>query len=155
MKIQDFSSVFLVLSMFSTLAMADSALLGMLTNRLGVNEQQASGGISALMEIAKKQLSGTDYAHLLSSAPDLGALAKTNPAATTPKSKDPSTSWMSAASSMLGVSSLNQLAQLTQTFSQYGLSADMIGKFVKTALDYVQTTGGADLTKILAGAFKF
>jgi len=155
MKIRYLSSVSLVLflGMSGTSVAADSGLLGMLTSRLGISEQQAGGGINALMEMAKKQLSGTDYTRLLSSAPDLGTVA--NSVTTTPKSKDPSASWISTAGSMLGISNLNQLTQLTQTFSQYGLSADMIGKFVKTVLDYVQTTGGSDLTKMLAGALKF
>jgi len=135
------------------MALDSSALLGMLTGQLGVTEQQAGGGIGALMNVAKQNLSGSDYTQLLGGAPDLGALAGI--AAPAPA---PSTGGLGglfgSASSLLGGQSqgLGQLAQLTQAFSQLGLSPDMVGKFAKVALNYVQGSGGTALMQLLAGA---
>jgi len=145
----------LLLSGFAapTMALDSDGLLGMLTNQLGVTEQQASGGIGALMGVAKQNLPGSDYTQLLGGAPDLSTLA----GAAAPVAASGSGGLgglFGSAGSLLGGQnqSLGQLAQITQSFSQLGLSPDMVGKFAKVALDYVQGSGGTALMKLLAGA---
>jgi Protein of unknown function VcgC/VcgE (DUF2780) len=128
-------------------------LMEMLTGQLGVSQQQASGGIGALLDVAKQNLAGADYGRLMAGAPDLATLAgAAAPAA--PQSSGGLGGLLGSAHSLLGGSSggLGQMARLTQTFHQLGLSPDMVGKFAKVAMDYVQGTGGSALTKLLAGA---
>lgn len=139
-------------------ALDSSGLLGMLTGQLGVSEQQASGGINALMDVVKQNLPGGDYSQLIGGAPDLGALAKAD--APAPAAPQGSSGWgglLGSAGSLLGGQhqALGQAAQLTQSFSQLGLSTDMVGKFAKVAMDYVQGSGGTGLMKLLAKALPF
>lgn len=136
------------------LALDTGSLLSMLTSQLGVSEQQAGGGIGALMDVVKQNLAGSDYTQLIGGAPDLGTLAQS---ATPPAPEQSSSGWgglLGSAGSLLGGQhqALGQAAQLTQTFSQLGLSADQVGQFAKIALQYVQGSGGTGLMKILAGA---
>lgn len=131
-------------------------LLSMLTNQLGVNEQQAANGIGALMNLAKQHLATNDYTRLLTNSPDLATLTNS---ATPPQPTSPSSGLgaiLGYATSILGSQGgLTDLVQLTQSFLQLGLSADMVGKFFKIALNYVQGTGGLELMNLLAGALKF
>jgi hypothetical protein len=134
-------------------AATNLGLLSMVTSQLGVSEQQATAGISALMGLVKQNLSATDYATLIGGAPDLGAVAN----ATAPDAAPaPSSSggWLESIGSMLGYKSVGQMAQLAETFSQLGLPADMVAKFLKVALEYVQGTGGSALVGLMSGALK-
>jgi hypothetical protein len=134
-------------------AATNLGLLSMVTSQLGVSEQQATAGISALMGLVKQNLSATDYATLIGGAPDLGTVAN----ATAPDAAPaPSSSggWLESIGSMLGYKSVGQMAQLAETFSQLGLPADMVAKFLKVALEYVQGTGGTALVGLMSGALK-
>ena len=51
-------------------------MVAKLVSDLGVTEAQAEGGVQAILATAKGRLSGADYAKLLDSAPDLGALGE-------------------------------------------------------------------------------
>lgn len=150
-------SVFtLLLSGFAIPASAITGnLLGMLTSQLGINEQQATQGMAALMDLAKQHLSTTDYTKLLSGAPDLGTLSKAAEAFAKPQVATITGSLLGYAASYLGGDSANQMAQMVHTFAQWGLTADMVSKFLKIALDYVNIVGGPDLMKILSGALQF
>ena len=48
--------------------------------------------------------------------------------------------------------SLGGLSSLAGPFASLGMSPDMVGKFVPTILDYVQSTGGTDAFTLLKGA---
>lgn len=161
-------------------AAANNALLGMLTTQLGINEQQASGGIKAIMDLAKQHLSDADYARILAAAPDLGALLAppaapvsavapattatsptpvvTAPADAASPAKEPSTTealLQYAGSWFGGTSSLGQMAQLAQVFTQLGIPADTVAQFMQIALGYVNSTGGQEVMNLLSGALKF
>jgi hypothetical protein len=129
-----------------------TGLLGMLTHQLGISEQQASGGIGALMNVVKQNLAAGDYRRLLGGAPDLGTLAGAAPPAAAPAPSGGMGGLLGSAGSLLGHPGLNQMGQLTQSFAGLGLSPDMVAKFAKVALQYVQGSGGADLMKLLARA---
>jgi len=150
-------SVFtLLLSGFAVPASAiTGSLLNMLTGQLGITEQQATQGMAALMELAKQHLSTTDYTKLISGAPDLGALAKAAAAFAKPQAATTTGALLGYAASFVGGDSANQMVQMAHTFSQWGLTADMVGKFLKIALDYVNSVGGPELMKILSEALPF
>jgi hypothetical protein len=105
-------------------------LLGAATGQLGVSEEQASGGMGALLGTAKENMGGSKYGELLSMVPGLAGLAG--------DAGGSAGGLMGAASSALGGGSgLGQAAQLTDTFKGLGLSPDMVGKFAEVALDYL------------------
>jgi len=49
---------------------------------------------------------------------------------------------------------LGNLAQLAGGFSQLGLSADMVGKFLPIVLSFVQSQGGDSLKGLLENVLK-
>lgn len=109
------------------------------------------------MDLAKQHLSGVDYTRILSGVPALGAaIAAVSPAlAQAPVASSGGVDWLGHISYWTGNTKLGQMAQLAQIFSQLGLSSDMVGKFLKITLDYVQGSGGTNLMGLLAGALKF
>jgi hypothetical protein len=161
LKAQIFKLV-LMISLFcsfsSNSTAATNQLVQMLTSQLGVTELQATQGMNALINLAKQHISTVDYAKLINGVPELSTLiaaaTATAPTTSVPANAAATNDWLNYATSMLGNKSVSDLVLLTQTFSQWGLSADMVGKFFKIALDYVNGIGGAELMKILAGGLQ-
>ena len=54
-------------------------LVGLLTDQLGVTENQASGGAGALFKMAKDSLSETDYGKVADAIPGIGSLIQSAP----------------------------------------------------------------------------
>ncbi|KOR33334.1 hypothetical protein TI05_01640 [Achromatium sp. WMS3] len=133
----------------TTTSVITKSLVSMITSQLGVSEKQAMAGISAIMTLVKQNLSATDYAALIGGAPELGKAAQNGVSANN------SGGWLASIGALLGYKNIGQMAQLTQIFSQLGLSPDMVAKFIKVALQYVQGSGGSNLMGIMAKALKF
>ena len=62
---------------------------------------------------------------------------------------------MGSASSLLGgsSSSLGDMAGMASSFSDLGMSPDMVSQFVPVILDYAQTAGSDQAMQLLQGAF--
>jgi hypothetical protein len=139
---------------FSTAYAAASELVGALTQKLGVTEQQATGGAGAIFGLAKSKLSPDQFGQVASVVPGMDGLLQAAPTGgATGGMADAATS---AASSMMGKSgeSLGGLASLAGPFAQLGMSSDMVGKFVPVVLDYVGGKGGSSIQGLLAGVLK-
>jgi hypothetical protein len=136
--------------LFTTAGAAEGGLVDSLVSSLGVTKEQAAGGAGALLDLARKQLSAEDFSKVKEAIPDAGALVDT-----VPKGGDMSKA-LGNASSMLGGAggSLEGLAGLAGTFSQLGLNADMVGKFVPVLLDFAQGAGGDSVMNLLQGVLK-
>ena len=136
--------------LFTTAGAAEAGLVDSLVSSLGVTKEQAAGGAGALLDLAKKQLSAEDFSKVKEAIPDAGALVDA-----VPKGGDMSKA-LGDASSMLGGAggSLEGLAGLAGTFSQLGLNADMVGKFVPVLLDFAQGAGGDSVMNLLQGVLK-
>ncbi len=153
-------SRFLLLGIFTLLpALSFGAdlggLVGALTSQLGVSQEQASGGIGALLGSAKGQMGDSKYGDLLSKAPSLNGLATD----TASSSDSGGSSWggyMNQASSLLGGGeTMSQMTKLAETFDGLGLGPDMVGKYSKVALDYVQGEGGTGAMDLLKSGLSF
>ncbi|WP_256582214.1 DUF2780 domain-containing protein [Pseudomonas sp. MYb185] len=121
-------------------ATAQSAELVTRLTDLNVSSEQAVGGTSALLSLAKNQLPSTDYSQLLSSVPALsnlagndlgnqvgavsGLLGKTNPLA------------KSAAQS-----EMHSLTDVGNAFSALGMDASMVSQFAPTLLQFIGNQG--------------
>ena len=128
-----------------------SGLIAALTQNLGVTEQQAEGGSGAIFQYAKGRLSPDEFSSLSSAVPGVGDLLAKAPAG----GSGGTGGMLGQASSMLGggaSDSLGGLSSLAGPFASLGMSPDMVGKFVPTILDYVQSTGGTDAFTLLKGA---
>ena len=121
-------------------ATASSAELVSKLTDLNVSTEQAVGGTSALLDLARNQLPSTDYAQLLNSVPALhnltdnslasqagavsGLLGKANPLA---KSAVPS--------------DMNSLTDVGSAFSALGMDAGMVSQFAPVLLQFIGNQG--------------
>jgi len=122
-----------------------SKLIGSLTDLLGVNKEQATGGAGAVFREAKNNMSAGDYSQLLSAIPGIDSLIQAAPQASGLAGK---------ATSLFGSSSnsLQGLSALTDSFSKLGLSPEMVNKYVDVVLDFVQSEAGQQTMTMLKSA---
>lgn len=127
-------------------------LINQLTQQLGINQQQASGGLGLIMGMARQKLGG-----------DFGSLAQHLPGVDKLISSAPQPSGAAGAASAVGggiggalgaiggllggkaggaLGQLGNLASLAGGFKQLGLDAGMIGKFAPIVLNFFQSKGG-------------
>lgn len=131
---------------FSTAAQAQD-LVSMLTDQLGVSNEQASGGAGAIFDYAQNNLSADDFSTVASGVPDMDNLLS---AAPEPKKE----STMGKVGSMLGDSGgLGGLASLASSFESLGLDADMVSKFMPIVNDYIGSVSGEQALGLLKGLF--
>jgi|APTNR8051073442_1049403.scaffolds.fasta_scaffold00086_44 hypothetical protein len=125
-------------------------LIAQLVSQLGVQEGQAKGGAGLLLKMAQSKLGG-DFSKVSAAVPGLQDLIKSAPEA-------------GGAGKLLGglvgalgggkAGGLADLASLAGGFSQLKLDPQMISKFVPVILSFVQSKGGQDVVKLLAGVLK-
>jgi hypothetical protein len=130
----------------SNQASADtSKLIGSLTDLLGVSKEQAEGGAGAVFREAKNNMSAGDYSQLLSAIPGIDSLIKSAPEVS---------GLAGSASSLLGGSSgsVKGMSALADSFTQLGLSPDMVNKYVDVILNYVQSEAGQQTMTMLKSA---
>jgi len=137
--------VILAMGIFSItgLVFADtSKLIGSLVDKLGVSEEQATGGAGAIFKEGKNNMSSDDYSQLLNAVPGIDSLISAAPQAGGLGGK---------ASSLLG-GSAGSMAGLADSFSKLGLSPEMVNQFVPIVLDFVQSEGGQQTMTLLKNA---
>ena len=125
-------------------------LIAQLVSQLGVQEGQAKGGAGLLLKMAQSKLGG-DFSKVSAAVPGLQDLITSAPEA-------------GGAGKLLGglvgalgggkAGGLADLASLAGGFSQLKLDPQMISKFVPVILSFVQSKGGQDVVKLLAGVLK-
>ena len=126
-------------------------LIGLLTQGLGVNEDQAKGGAGLIFQLAKQQLGDGDFVQVANAVPGLDDLLGAAP--------QEETGMMGAIGGLAGalgggggsLGTLAGLASLAGGFGQLGLQPDMIGQFVLIILSFVQNQGGDNIKDLLAG----
>lgn len=130
----------------SSQASADtSKLIGSLTDLLGVNNEQATGGAGAIFREAKNNMGSGDFSQLLNAIPGIDSLIQAAPQASGLAGK---------ASSMFGTSSgsLQGMPALTDSFAKLGLSPEMVNKYVDVVLDFVKSEAGQQAMTMLKSA---
>ena len=128
-------------------AFAGADLVSMLTKELGVTSEQATGGAGAIFDFAKGKLSADDFSKVAAAVPNMDTLLKAAPEAGGGLTKK--LGGLTGAGGSLG-----GLASLAGSFSKLGLNADMVSKFVPQILSFVESSGGADVMKILQGVLQ-
>lgn len=128
---------------------ASSGLIGMVTDRLGVTDTQASGGLGALFSVAKQQLSGNQFSQIASAVPGMDGLLAAAPAAAT----ESKSGGLLAQAGQYG-KALQGASYLNGAFKQLGLSPEMISSFADIAGQYLQSSSpaAAGLLKQVTGA---
>ncbi len=131
-------------------------LINILTQQLGVNTQQATGGLGLLMGAAQQKL-GPNFSEIAKVLPGVEGVIQQAP--------KPQAVGLGA-SGLLGtigglmggkggaLGSLGSLASLAGGFQQLGLKPDMVGKFLPVVLDFVKSKGGDAPKALLENALK-
>jgi len=111
-------------------------LLGMLTSKLGLNDQQAQGGLGSMLTLAKEKLPAAGFTKIANLVP--GA-----------------TKYMDMAKSLGAVvGPLKNMAGLNGAFDKLGMTKDASAKFVPTVTDYLGKAGGSSVQTLLGSVFK-
>ncbi|WP_281648804.1 DUF2780 domain-containing protein [Parendozoicomonas sp. Alg238-R29] len=131
----------------STIQDIAAGLIPALTQQLGVSETQASGGMGALFQLAKGNLTGDDFSQLSQSIPDMTTLLNAAPKLDPNSVESQLGGWLAKAGS--AGETLNDLAQLKSQFDTLGLDAAMISKFATTAINYLQSDEGKQTAALL------
>ena len=127
-----------------------SELISQLVSQLGVQEGQARGGAGLLLKLAQSKLGG-DFGKVAQAIPGVQDLIGAAPA------EGGAAKLLGGLAGALGGSKaggLADLASLAGGFSQLKLDPSMISKFVPVILGFVQSKGGQDVVKLLAGVLK-
>lgn len=125
-------------------------LLNLLTQNLGVSEEQAKGGAGMLFTMAKEKLGADDFGKVAAAVPGIDDLLKS-----APQSGEVGSA-LGGITSALGGSAgkLGDLASLAGGFSKLGLGTDMVGKFIPIILSFVQSRGGDTVRNLLGSVLK-
>lgn len=123
-------------------------LLQMLTQQLGVSEDQAKGGAGLLFSLAKEKLQAGEFSQVAGAVPDIEDLI-----AAAPKPGGFAGA-LGGLASTLGGSNLGNLAALAGGFKGLNMDSGMISKFIPIVLSFVQSKGGDAVKGILAKILK-
>jgi hypothetical protein len=128
-----------------------AGLIDLLTQNLGVNETQASGGAGLIFNLAKSKLGGADFAQVSSAVPGIDSMMSS--------AQDTGGGLLGGIGKMAsglggGAGGLGTLASLAGGFSKLGLDTGMVGKFVPIILSFVQSKGGDAVKGLLEKALK-
>jgi hypothetical protein len=124
---------------------ASPELVGELVKELAITPSQAQGGAATLFGVAKSRLSAADFAKVASAVPNMEGLLAAAPGA----------AGKSGLEALVGqAGSIGNMAAAAGTLSKLGLKPDTIAKFAPALVKVVQSKGGAEVGKLLAGALK-
>jgi len=124
-------------------------LLGMLTSGLNVNTNQASGGMGAILNYVKSNVSTADFSQLAESLPGAAALVSQMPdiSKLTSGSSDSLGGLLDKAAEYSD--SLKSINDVKKQFEALGLKPEMISDFVSSAQSYLNTEQGQQAKQIL------
>lgn len=126
-------------------------LLELLTQNLGVSQEQAQGGAGLLFKLAKDKLNDADFKKVATAVPGVDELLKA-----APSSGGGLMGALGMIASTFGGSAgkLGGLASLASGFSKLDLDSSMVGKFIPVILSFVQSKGGDSVKNLLEGVLK-
>ena len=126
---------------------ASPELVGQLVNELAITPSQAQSGAGTLFGVAKSKLPAADFAKVAGAVPNMSGLLAAAPGAVGTKS-----SLEALAGQATG--GLGSMAAAAGTLSKLGLKPETIAKFAPSLIKAVESRGGAEVSKLLAGALK-
>lgn len=126
-----------------------TGLVDMLTSSLDVNADQASGGMGAIFNYVKSNVSMEQFSQLASSVPGIEGLVGQMP--------DVSNLNSGSSEGLGGLldkaseysDSLKSINQVTKQFEALGLKPEMISSFITTAQTYLDTEQGQQAKQLL------
>ena len=132
----------------ANVASPEMGLVDVLINRLGVNTEQAMGGVGSIFSLAQQRMNPEDFMRLSSSVPGVDQYL-----AAVPEPSSSNVFWGSAANMLDGdQSGLGNLVGLMGSFQRLGMDNTMISEFVPVVLQYVQSQSGPAAMSLLQNA---
>ncbi|GJL76845.1 DUF2780 domain-containing protein [Nitrosomonas sp.] len=138
-----------ITNMAGSAATGQIGLVDVLTQQLGISQQQALGGAGAIFQAAQTGMNPQAFSTLSQSVPGINEMLNAAPAVPNPLG-----GMGSGVSSMLGGAgnTLNSATSLAASFQQLNLSPDMVGQFIPIVTNYVQNTSGQVTANLLRSA---
>lgn len=124
-------------------------LVGMLTSALDVNSEQATGGMGAILNYVKNNISSEQFSQLAKSLPGVDNLVSQMPdlSKLSSGSSDSISGLLDKASEYS--ESLKSINDVKKQFEALGLKPEMISDFVSGAQSYLDTEQGQKAKKLL------
>ena len=122
-------------------------LVALLSEQLGITEEQAAGGAGAILDVAKKQVDETDFRALAESVPETEDLL-----AAAPQLTDDSASASASILDGSGGAQLKGALGLVSSFDKLGLDASAVQSFTPIVMAYFRNKGGEAAGDLLGGA---
>ncbi len=126
-------------------------LVQLLTQNLGIEENQAKGGAGLIFELAKQKLDDGEFSQVAGAIPGVSELINAAP--------QPGTGLAGAIGGLAGAlgggGNIANLAALAGGFTQLGLNPAMVSQFVPVILSFAQNQGGDRIKNILAEVLKY
>ena len=123
-------------------------MIPLLTSSLGVNKNQAEGGLGSLLGYAKDQLSSTESSQLSSALPGLETLVGMAPTLEPKKEQNSGIGGLLSTAAQYN-DSLKGIDQLNRQFQALGLEPELIGQFANTAMQYLKSHQGQQARALL------
>jgi len=123
-------------------------IVSILTESLSINSEQASGGLGALLNLVKSNISQEKFSQLTQSLPGVDQLISDMPDISELKSSEGLSGLLDKASQYS--ESLKGVNDLKKQFESLGLKPEMITDFVSTAQTYLDTEQGKEAKEILS-----
>lgn len=117
----------------SVMGSGSNALLGMLTSKLGVTQNQAEGGVGSILKLAQEKLVKGDFDQVAAAIP--GA-----------------SKYLDKAKSLGAFAgNLNNLAGLNGALGKLGIPPETAARFIPAVTDFVGKAGGSKVGGLLKG----
>lgn len=124
------------LDLGSLASAAKDPLIGLLTNKLKVNDNQAQGGMGSLLTLLKEKLSLNDFSRITKLVPN-------------------ATKYMDMAKSLGAVAGpLKNMSGLQNSFGKLGMDSNTAAKFVPTVTDFLGSAGGDKIKGLVSKALQ-
>ena len=122
-------------------------MISMLTENLGVNSDQASGGLGSLFNYVKGNISDEQFAQLSETLPGIGDLIKSAPDVSKLAESGGLSGLLDKASEYS--ESLKSVNDVKKQFEALGLKPEMIMQYVEQAKQYLDTEQGQQAKELL------
>ena len=138
--------LFFAILSFSAFSMADNDLVEKLVSKLGVTQDQASGGAGAIFSALKDGLSTEDFSQIQTSVPDVTELIEKTPEVKTD---------LGGFSSMLGkdAKKLAAVEKAKKVFKKIGLDENKISEYLPVVMEYIKEKGGEKVSGLVGKIF--
>ena len=122
------------------------SLTSMVTEKLGVSQQQAEGGLGTLFGMVKSTLDSPEFSQLSQYVPEMNSLLQAAPAI----SED-----AKGLSSLLGKAgkygeALQSGSQAYAQFKTLGLDAAQIPRYIEVTNEFLENQGGTDISSLFS-----